>query len=307
MGKETKTGTGTRLGGSKMTINPLDKARQLPCWKGDVDPVPLSGGLSNHNYVVEDAGKKYVVRIGADAPMHNVMRFNEQACGRAAENIGITPKQVYTESDVLVMDFIDGTTFDAGMAQENIFRILEPVKKLHQQGTQAIRGPVLGFSVFHVARHYKKLLDENECRSAAELPRLMKISRELESTVGAITPALCHNDLLSANFIDDGNKIWIIDWEHGGFNTPLFDLANIASNSVFPEELELKMLENYYGESVSDETWKRFKAFRVASHQRETMWSMIAEIYSQLDEDYLAYTEKNLADFNLAYTEFKGL
>jgi thiamine kinase-like enzyme len=307
MGKETKTGTGTRLGGSKMTINPLDKARQLPCWKGDVDPVPLSGGLSNHNYVVEDAGKKYVVRIGADAPMHNVMRFNEQACGRAAENIGITPKQVYTESDVLVMDFIDGTTFDAGMAQENIFRILEPVKKLHQQGTQAIRGPVLGFSVFHVARHYKKLLDENECRSAAELPRLMKIARELESTVGAITPALCHNDLLSANFIDDGNKICIIDWEHGGFNTPLFDLANIASNSVFPEGLELKMLENYYGESVSDETWKRFKAFRVASHQRETMWSMIAEIYSQLDEDYLAYTEKNLADFNLAYTEFKGL
>jgi thiamine kinase-like enzyme len=290
-----------------MTINPLDKARQLPCWQGNVDPVPLSGGLSNHNYVVEDAGKKYVVRIGADAPMHNVMRFNEQACGRAAEAIGITPKQVYTESDVLVMDFIDGTTFDAGMVQENIFRILEPLKKLHLEGTRAIRGPVLGFSVFHVARHYKKLLDENECRSASELPRLMKISSELEATVGAIAPALCHNDLLSANFIDDGNKIWIIDWEHGGFNTPLFDLANIASNSVFPEELELKMLEIYYGESVSDETWKRFKAFRVASHQREAMWSMIAEIYSQLDEDYVAYTAKNLADFNQAYTEFKGI
>jgi thiamine kinase-like enzyme len=290
-----------------MTINPLDKAKNLPCWKGVVDPVPLSGGLSNHNYVVEDDNHKYVVRIGGDAPMHNVMRFNEQSCGRAAEAIGITPKQGYTESDALVMDFIAGTTFDANLVQQYIGRILEPVKKLHQLGTAAIRGPVLGFSVFHVARHYKKLLDEGDCRSINELPRLMKISEELEQTVGEIQPALCHNDLLAANFIDDGNKIWLIDWEHAGFNTPLFDLANIASNSVFPEALEREMLALYYGKPADELLWKRYTAFRVASHQRETMWSMIAEIYSEIDEDYVAYTQKNLGDFNRAYEDFKQL
>ncbi|WP_423906503.1 phosphotransferase [Candidatus Spongiihabitans sp.] len=295
-----------------MTANfierPLDKAKRLPCWRGLVEPQPLDGGLSNHNYLVEDAGTKYVVRIGGDAPMHNVMRFNEQTCGRAAAVIGIAPQQVYTQADALVMDFIEGTTLDAELVQTNIAQILPPLKTLHQAGSRAVRGAVLGFSVFHVARCYQKLLDESDCRSAVELPRLMKISAQLEAAVGAIEPALCHNDLLAANFIDDGERIWIIDWEHAGFNTPLFDLANIASNSVFPEALEREMLERYYGEAASKALWRRFKALRAASHQRETMWSMVAEIYSELDQtvnqNFIAYTEKNLDDFNRAYEEF---
>lgn len=285
----------------------LDRARGLPCWRGAVEPRPLGGGLSNRNYLVEDAGAKYVARIGGDMPMHNVMRFNEQACGRAAAAVGIAPAQIYTEADALVIAFIDGSVFDAAQVQANIARILELLKTLHGAGTRAVRGPVLGFSVFHVVRHYQKLLAERECRSASLLPGLMKIAGQLETAVGAIEPALCHNDLLAANFIDDGARIWIIDWEHAGFNTPLFDLANIASNSVFPEALEREMLERYHGAPPDRALWRRFKALRAASHQREAMWSMTAEIYSELDQDYAAYTEKNLADFNRAYEEFKAL
>ena len=290
-----------------MKNDPLLKAKSLPCWKMEVNPQRLGGGLSNHNFTVEDAGKKYVVRIGADAPIHNIMRFNEHSCGRAAEAIGIAPHQGYASCDALVIDFIEGVTFDAEMVRNNLERILQPVRQLHEHGTQAIRGPVLAFSVFHVLRHYNKLLLEKNSRSIVELPRLMSIANELETSVGAITPALCHNDLLAANFIDDGNKIWIIDWEHAGFNTPLFDLSNIASNSEFAEPLELKMLELYYEAPVTDECWKRFKAFRVASHQRETMWSMVSEIYSELDEDYEAYTQINMNLFNNAYADFKAL
>ena len=288
-------------------MDPLDKAKNFPFWRSKVNPKSLSGGLSNHNYVVEDGGQKYVVRIGGDAPMHNVMRFNEHGSGLAAEAIGITPKQVYAQSDALVIEFIDGITYDADMVRANMERVLQPVKHLHQFGAAAIRGPVLCFSVFHVARHYHKLLDEKHCRSASVLPELMKISAELESAVGAIDIALCHNDLLAANFIDDGNKIWLIDWEHAGFNTPLFDLANIASNSVFSADLELEMLSCYFGEAPDDALWRRYKALRVASHQRETMWSMVAEIYSEINEDYESYTEKNLGDFHAAYREFKQL
>ena len=301
-----------------MTTKPSDRVAQLPCWRGAVEPRALSGGLSNHNFVVEDAGAKYVARIGGDMPMHNVMRFNEQACGRAAAAIGIAPEPVYAEADVLVMAFVEGTTLDAAGVRANIGRILQPLKALHRDGTRAVRGPVLGFSVFHVVRHYGKLLAQcecrsaGECRSAAKLPRLLEQSERLEAAVGAIDIALCHNDLLAANFIAGGGdgggdsdpKIWIIDWEHAGFNTPLFDLANIASNSAFPEALEREMLERYYGKPPDKTRWRRFKALRAASHQREAMWSMTAEIYSELDEDYAAYTEKNLADFDQAYAEF---
>ena len=290
-----------------MKYSPLEKASQLRCWTGKVNPVSLSGGLSNHNFMVEDGGRKYVVRIGADAPMHNVMRFNEHSCGKAAEEIGITPEQVYAEPDALVIGFVEGTTYDSQMVQDNLDRVLEPVKKLHEEGMHAIRGPVLGFSVFHVARHYKKILDQDTCRSALLLPKLMEISAELEEAVGDIKPSLCHNDLLAANFIDDGEKIWLIDWEHAGFNTPLFDLANIASNAEFPESLERKMLSNYYDIEPDAELWKRYKAFRAASHQRETMWSMVAEIHSDIEEDFEAYTETNLKAFYQAYEAFKLL
>ena len=287
--------------------SPRERARCLPCWRGAVSPRPLGGGLSNHNFVVEDGGGKYVARIGSDMPMHNVMRFNEQACGRAAAAIGIAPAPHYAEAEALVMAFVEGAVLDAARVRSNLARILPPLQTLHREGTRTVRGPVLGFSVFHVVRHYHKLLGEARCRSAARLPRLMEIAAQLEAAVGAVDVALCHNDLLAANFIDDGTRIWIIDWEHAGFNTPLFDLANIASNSVFPEALEREMLERYYGHPPDRELWRRFKALRAASHQREAMWSMTAEIYSELDEDYAAYTDRNLAEFEDAYTAFKAV
>ena len=285
----------------------LERATNLPCWQGKVSPVPLPGGLSNHNFVVEDGGRKYVCRIGADQPMHNVLRFNEQNVGRAAQDVGITPRQVYTEPDVLVMDFVEGKTFEPEDVATHIERVAAQIKHLHVAGTRAVRGAVLGFSVFHVHRHYAKLLQEADSRVADTLPELLDLSATLESAVGPIELALGHNDLLAANFIDDGEKIWIIDWEHAGFSTPLFDLANIASNSVLGEEDESRMLTAYYGHPPDGALWRRYRALRTASHLRETMWSMIAEIYSEIDEDYVAYTAKNLGDFEASYEVFKAL
>ena len=286
-------------------IDPVERAKRLPCWQTAVTPIPLSGGLSNHNFVVEDAGERFVVRIGGDQAMHNVLRFNEQSAGRAASAIGITPKQVYAEPEALVIGFIEGETFGPQQASANIERIVSQLKILHEQGTKAIRGPVLGFSVFHVHRHYAKMLQEAGARVISDLPKLLSMSEGLQACVGPIDVALCHNDLLAANFIDDGEKIWIVDWEHAGFGSPLFDLANIASNSVFDEAVERRMLQTYFAEPASDDTWRRYKALRAASHLREAMWSMIAEIYSEIDEDYVAYTKKNLDDFEQAHEAFR--
>ena len=283
---------------------PVDLAKSLPCWSGEVDPQPLSGGISNYNFVVEDAGQKYVVRIGGDQPMHNVLRFNEQSIGRSAATLGITPPQVYAQADALVIGFVEGVTYGPEQVQENLERLLPTVRRLHTEGLSAVRGPVLAFSPFHVVRHYAKLLNEGACRMLTELPRLLRISAELEVAAGAIDLALCHNDLLAANFIDDGDRIWLVDWEHAGFGSPLFDLANIASNSLFSEDLERRMLALYFGTAVDAGLWRRFLALRTVSHLRESMWSMIAELYSQLDEDYVAYTATNLAAFENAHERF---
>ncbi|MDE1906453.1 MAG: hypothetical protein KGH75_08400, partial [Rhodospirillales bacterium] len=115
------------------------------------------------------------------------------------------------------------------------------------------------------------------------------------------------NDLLPANLIDAPGRLWLIDWDYGGFNTPLFDLASVASNCIFSDELSVQLLEAYYESSVTAELWHRFQAMICASLLRETLWSMVSEISSKIDFDYLAYTAEYRARFDAAYANFMML
>ena len=87
--------------------------RRLKCWLEPVVPVRIKGGITNANFLVEHQGKKYFVRIGDDIPVHQVMRFNELAAGRAAAECGLSPQVVYFERGALVFDFIEAKTFAA--------------------------------------------------------------------------------------------------------------------------------------------------------------------------------------------------
>ena len=118
---------------------------------------------------------------------------------------------------------------------------------------------------------------------------------------------LGHNDLLAANIIDDGERLWLIDWEYAGFNSALFDLGGLASNSEMPEALREGLLEAYFERPVTDDLRRRFAAMTAASLMRETLWSMVSESHSKLDFDYAAYTAENLARFEAAYAAFVAM
>ena len=110
--------------------------------------------------------------------------------------------------------------------------------------------PVM-FWVFQVFRHYQNLLAQGQSAHAARLPELAQIGRELEAAVGPVEIVFGHNDLLPANFIDDGDKIWLIDFDYAGFNSPLFDLSNLASNNELERSQEQAMLESYFGRAAT--------------------------------------------------------
>ena len=167
------------------------------------------------------------------------------------------------------------------------------------------KGPVLAFWVFQVMRGYGNVLREGGSRMAAELPRFAAINHELEAAVGPVRLVFGHNDLLAANFIDDGERLWLIDWDYAGLNSPLFDLANLASNNRFSEAEEERLLEAYFETAVNDELRRKLAAMKCASLLREAMWSMVSEIHLHIDFDYIAYTAENLARFEAAYTAFK--
>ena len=145
--------------------------------------------------------------------------------------------------------------------------------------------------------HYKNFLERNQSDYIKILPDLLNKSNKLEIVSSPFEIVFSHNDLLPANFIQDKNRIWLIDWEYAGFNTPLFDLGGLASNNDFSEKEEENLLEDYYEKKITSELFIKFKAIKCASLLRETMWSMVSEITSKLDFNYAEYTSENLSKF----------
>ncbi|HMR32369.1 MAG TPA: phosphotransferase [Geminicoccaceae bacterium] len=284
-------------------MTPAERAAGLSFWSGPVEPVPLAGGITNTNFTVEDRGRRHVVRIGDDIPVHHVSRQSELAAARAAHAAGIAPEILHAEPGALVMPWIEGRT----LAPEDVrdpamlARIVPLLRRCHGEVGRRLEGPAPLFWVFHVCRDYARTLERGHSRMIPELPRLMAMNDRLEALVGDVRLVFGHNDLLAANILDDGRRLWLLDWEYAGFNSPLFDLGGLASNSELPPAQEELLLEAYFGSAATPDLRRRYAAMRCASLLRETMWSMASELHSTIAFDYVAYTAENLARLERAW------
>jgi thiamine kinase-like enzyme len=159
--------------------------------------------------------------------------------------------------------------------------------------------------VFHVIRDYARTLQAARAASDGELSRYVALADALEAQQTPLPIVFGHNDLLPGNFIDDGKRLWLIDWEYGGFGTAMFDLANLAANGSFSPAEDQLLLEAYFRQPVSDEVQRSFDAMKVASALREAVWAMVSAIhlavpgadYRAHAADYLARTEAALARY----------
>ncbi|MDF2781872.1 MAG: phosphotransferase [Geminicoccaceae bacterium] len=279
------------------------KAATLACWQGKVEPQALGGGISNHNFLVEDGGQRFMVRIGDDLEVHNVLRRFELAASRAAHAAGIAPEVVHAEPGAMVFRYVEGRTLTPADVREPAMleRILPLVRQCHREVPKHFRGPAPMFWVFQVVRDYAARLRADGSRMAPELPRLLAAADKLEDMVGPVVLVFGHNDLLAANLIDDSARLWLVDWEYGGFNSPLFDLGGLASNNELSPEQEHWLLEAYFEAPVTPDLRRRYAAMKCASLLREAMWSMVSELHLRIEFDYQAYTAENLTRFERAY------
>ncbi len=286
---------------------PQELAARLSCWSGPVDPEPIPGGFTNTNYLVRDRGRSYFVRIGEDNPFHNILRFNELAASRAAQAVGISPAVVHSQNGVIVTDFIEGRTLGPQDVQDpsTLNRIVPLIHACHRDIPEFLRGPVLMFWVFHVIRDYVATVYQSDRGDTTLLDMFLSKAANLERAIGKIDIAFGHNDLLAANIIDDGDRLWLVDWDYAGFNSPLFDLAGLASNSGLDADAEIHLLTAYFGFDPDRKLLTRFQAMKCASLLRETLWSMVSEIHSSVDVDFAAYTRENLARFDREHEEFE--
>lgn len=287
----------------------IQRITALPFWQSAIDIQPLEGGITNKNYLVSCEHDKFVVRLGDDIPEHQILRFNEIAAGKAASEAGLSPAIRFHQTGVLIMDYVPGHALQAEHINEQarLEKIVQLLKGCHERVPHYLRGASIVFWVFHIVRDYAATLREGNSNYVDQLPQLLQTAQRLEKAAGPFDIVFGHNDLLPANILDDGNRLWLIDWEYGGFNTPLFDLGGLASNSDMQEPLERWMLEQYFESAVSDELWYRYQAMKCASLLRETLWSMVSEIHSDIDFDYASYTADNLTRLKSSLADFTHL
>ena len=267
-----------------------ERVARLACWKAPVELAPLKGGLTNISFVVTHRGEKFVVRCGEDIPVHHVFRDRERAASMAAFEAGLSPEIVHAEPGITVLRFIDGRTLGEADLRANVGRLAALLKDCHTKVGRHLRGPANTFWVFHVIRDYVRLIDADR--------RYLAVADRLEQAQVPLPIVFGHHDLLPGNFMDDGKRLWLIDWEYGAFGTAMFDLANLSSNGEFGVAEDDALFAAYFAGRADDTLRRSFAAMKAASALREALWAMVSEVHLKTPGvDYKAHAKDYLARF----------
>jgi thiamine kinase-like enzyme len=254
----------------------------------------LGGGITNHNVRVTRPDGVYVLRIaGKDTDLLGIDRGVEHAATLAAAAVGVAPEVVaFVEPEGwLVTRFIDGSI--PPMEQMGEPDMLERVAT----SLRAVHGgpPIPGrFDALEVVETYR----DTALARGAVLPEAFDWAHGLAVRISVarsrVEPHPCHNDLLNANFIDDGATIRIVDWEYAGMGDPFFDLANFAINHELGVEASAILLGAYLGEAHPEDA-ASLDLMRFMSDFREAMWGVVQGVVSELEFDFAAYAEEHFA------------
>jgi thiamine kinase-like enzyme len=279
----------------------------LPCWTGAVTAEPLKGGLSNESWKVTDAKGTHVVRFGQDFPVHHVDRAREAMSARAAHAAGFAPEVQYTAKGVMVCAFIDAKTWVAADVRANPERVGKLLRDFHAKLPAHVTGTPVIFWPFHVIRDYARVLKEGQSSFLPDVPRLMALAQAFEAAQVPLPIIFGHHDLLPGNFLDDGERLWLIDFEYAGFGTAMFDLAGAAANAEMDEAQSQALLTAYFGQGPDEATWRAFDAMQGAALVRETMWAMVSDLHlAAPGADYKAYTAENLTRLAAFLQRYRG-
>jgi thiamine kinase-like enzyme len=254
----------------------------------------LGGGITNHNLKVELDDGTYVLRVaGSNTALLGIDRRVEYEAALAAAAVGVGPEVVaFVEPEgYLVTRFIEGDIVPPERMRDPamIRRVVAALRPVH-------KGPPLPgrFDPFQVVEEYRSTAFAHGAVMPAEYVQARQVARVIERLRGPVPERPCHNDLLNANFIDDGTRIRIVDWEYAGMGDIFFDLANFAVNHDLDEDGRAELLRTYFGETRAADV-RALELMRFMSLYREAMWGVVQGAVSELDFDFAAYAHEHFA------------
>ena len=276
-----------------------DALQRVPETAGrPLEMTTLSGGITNRNFLVTIAGEadRYVIRLaGNDTHLLGISREVEHAATVAAAGVGVGPEVVafIRPEGYLVTRFIVGEPVSMAQIHDpaTLRRVADSIRGVH--GGPAIPGL---FVPLRVAEAYLALARSRGIPEPARWNAAHAAGHRIErALLEAPVPLLpCHNDLLNANFIDDGERIRIVDWEYAGMGDPFFDLGNFSINHELTADEDLALLAAYDQTDAPDAArLARVALFRVVSDFREAMWGVLQQAISTLEVDFVAYADEH--------------
>ena len=252
----------------------------------------LSGGITNRNFRVDASGTtdRWVIRLaGNDTHLLGISREVEHAATVAAAGVGVGPEVTafIRPEGYLVTRFIVGSPVsdEAVRQPETLRRVADSLRRIHD-------GPAIPglFVPLRICEAYRALAIARGVPIPPAYEAAARIGRAIERAFldDPLELRPCHNDLLNANFIEDGSRIRIIDWEYAGMGDPFFDLGNFSINHELTEEQDRMFLAAYDGE-VRPARLARLTLMRIVSDFREAMWGVLQQGVSSLDVDFVGY------------------
>ena len=282
-----------------------DRVTALSCWSGAVTCEALAGGLTNRNYLVRDGDEQFVARLCDDRQFLGIDRRNERLCQTAACEAGVAPEVTHFEQGILVSRFLNARTLADDDLQDPalIQRLAQIIQQIHN-ASDHLTGELLFFCPFQTVRTYTQTAREHGAVLPSDIDQLVEDSRHLSHRMSPFRPTLCHNDLLAANIMDDGDRLWLVDWEYAGIGNPLFDLAGVSANAGLSDQLEVQLIEAYAGPAsdavLNDAMLHEVRILKTASLLREALWAVIQTVMSDFDFDYAEYATENFTKYRQA-------
>jgi thiamine kinase-like enzyme len=264
----------------------------------DGDPTPLTGGITNRNYLVTLGGNRYVIRVpGKDTSLLGIDRNAEREANENAAGLGVAPRVAAQLDDpaCLVTEFVDCEEMKAEdlTEPETMKRVMGSLRSVHDSGAAL---PV-SFDSFRVVETYR----ETAAARGGEIPTAYdeahEQAREIEDVLSGPEhdPVPCHNDLLAGNFLRGKERIWIVDWEYAGMGDRYFDLANFAINNELEESRHVELIADYFSEEATPGRLATLRLMLFMSDYREAMWGVVQTVASDLDFDFVKYATDHFA------------
>lgn len=264
----------------------------------------LEGGLTNVNFKVSTPGRTVVVRLSSsDSEELAIDRDAEHINSLRAAESGAAPAVLAYRPDhqALVVAWVDGTTLTSQDLHDerNVIRAAAVCRQLHS-------GPrfVSDFDMFAVQRRYLAIVRERGYRLPSRyldlLPEVGRIAEALAIRTEPTVP--CNNDLVAANFIDDGNRLWVIDYEYAGNNDACFELGTIWSESDLPLDHLALLVDSYYGQHLRHKV-ARARLLGLMAKYGWTLWASIQSVVSPIEFDFWSW---GMEKYEGALEEFDG-